>query len=82
MSDKGDFMQGDKGSNPARRYNSKYICSKHQSLHIHKTNTSELKGTDRTRYNNCGRSQLSTVFSRQNIQRENQQRYPRSKQYL
>jgi hypothetical protein len=55
----------------------------HQTLvpQIHKTNISELKGTDRTRYGSCGKSQHCTLFSRQ-TSRKNQQRNPITKEYL
>jgi hypothetical protein len=42
-----------KGYNSERRYyNFKDTCTKHQCSHIHKTNSSELKGTDRSRQKN------------------------------
>jgi hypothetical protein len=34
---------------------------------VYKTNTSELKRTDRSRYNNSGRSQHTTLINIQNI---------------
>jgi exonuclease III len=58
------------------------MCTEHQCPQVHKTNISELKETDRTRYNDSGRPQHPTAFNRQNIQIENQQRYSRIKQYL
>jgi hypothetical protein len=66
-----------KGKNPARRYNNyKYICNEHQCPQVHKTNTSELKGTDRIRYNNTGRSQHPILFNRKNIQTKKSTKIP------
>jgi hypothetical protein len=36
---------------------------------IHKTNTSELKGTDRTRYNNCGQTHPTPSIDRTSRQK-------------
>jgi hypothetical protein len=43
---------------------------------VHKRSTPVLEGTDKTRYNNSGKSQCPMLFIRHNIQTKNQQRYP------
>jgi hypothetical protein len=92
--DKADFTQEsvrrvkeghyvNKENNPTRRYkNSNYICTKHQNCHIHKTNTSDLKGTYWSRYHNYG--WISIPHSPQQTEypyTKDQQRCPRTKQY-
>jgi hypothetical protein len=54
------------------RYDSPKIYTPNTSTsQVHKINTSELEGKDRTRHNNSGRSQHPTFINRQNIQTKN-----------